>query len=430
MKDLSLALWLRASCLLFLSPACHQTDKAEAPATKEAKGAKSGSETGRGRRGGGGGGRNGPAFAVDVLSVESQKIPYIVTAPGTVEAFERVQVTSRVSGVVDRLAFTEGQEVQKGDVLVVIDSERFRLAVNSAKAAVEKAEAGVRDIQAMVNRREVVSKQNPGLIPGEELESYRTKSLTARADREVAEQALKTAELNLRDSSVRAPIAGVIQTRTLETGQYVQPGYVMATLLRSEPLLLRFQVEPLEAPRLKPGLIATFTMRETLRKFSATITLVAGAADPATHMVGVTAQVVADKHKYWLRPGSFCDVAVDVSAQREAPLVPRLAARATDHGYVAYVVDGDTARERVLTLGMSTKDGWVEVRSGLSAGDLLVVRGAEALSEGAKVRPSKITAESLGKITAAAVSTKKPPAPAPEFEPADSKPADSKGAVP
>jgi len=370
--------------LLPLQPACRER-------ASTVKDAKSAGESSRSRRGG----RSGPAFAVDVLPIVSTKIPYTVTAPGTIEAFERVQVTSRVAGVVDQVAFSEGQVVQKADVLVVIDGERFRLAVNSARAALEKAEAAVRDIGAMVARREAVSNQNPGLIPGEELESYRTKSLTAKADREVAAQALKTAELNLRDSSVRAPIAGIIQTRTVETGQYVQPGYVMATLLRSEPLLLRFQVEPLEAPRLKPGLTASFTMRETLRKFNATITLVAGAADPTTHMVGVTGQVIDEGHKYWLRPGSFCDVSVDVSAPREAPLVPRLAARATDHGYVAYVVEGDLARERVLSLGMSTRDGWVEVRNGLSAGELLVVRGAEALSDGAKVRPTQVRAESL-----------------------------------
>src|SRR5262245_27091098 len=132
---------------------------------------------------------------------------------------------------------------------------------------------------------------------------------------------------------------GVIQTRTVETGQYVQAGYVMATLLRSEPMLLRFQVEPQDAPRIKLGMSATFTMRETQRTFAAKITLVAGSADAATHMVPITGEVVDDGHKYWLRPGSFCDVSIEVDATREAPLIPRLAARATDHGYVTYIIN-------------------------------------------------------------------------------------------
>lgn len=347
-----------------------------------------------GRRGGRGGfgGEGGAAFAVDLFQIEKKKVDYIVTAPGTIDAFERVQVTARVAGAVDHVAFREGQEVKKGDVLVTIDSERFRLAVNSAKAALDKAMAAQKDVEAQVSRREGASEKNPGLIPGEELETFRTKVLTAKADTAVAAENVKVAELNLRDSAVRAPLGGTIQTRTVETGQYVQTGFVMATLLMNDPMLLRFQVEPSEAPRLKPGMPASFTMRETQRAFTAKLTLVAGAADPVTHMVGVTAQVDAtDGHTYWLRPGSFCDVTLDIGAQREAPVIPRGATRATDHGYVVYVAEGDTVREAPVTLGMNTKDGWVEVRSGLSGGEWLVVHGAEALSTGARIRPTRLT---------------------------------------
>lgn len=337
------------------------------------------------------GGANATVFPVDILEVESKQLAYIVTAPGTVEAFERVQVTARVAGAVDRVAFSEGQEVKKGTTLVVIDSERFRLSVNSAKAALAKTQAALQDSEAMVARRQGASDQHPGLIPGEELATYKTKTLTAQADVAVAQENLKVAELNLRDSFVRAPIDGVIQTRTVETGQYVNTGYVMATLLRSDPMLLKFQVEPQDAPRIKPGMIATFTMRETQRAFTAKILLTEGSADPETHMVNVTGQVEAENHRYWLRPGSFCDVQLDIGATRSAPVIPRSATRATDHGYVTYVVDGDTASERVLSFGMNTKDGWVEVKSGLHAGDWIVVRGAEALRPGAKVRASKVT---------------------------------------
>lgn len=354
-------------------------------------------EKGRGMRGDG-----GLVFAVDTFEVKAEKVDYAVTAPGTIEAFERVQVTARVAGVVDRVAFSEGQQVKKGDVLVVIDSERYRLSVNSAKANVEKATAAQKDTEAMVTRREGASETHPGLIPGEELATFRTKSLTAKADTAVASEALKVAELNLRDSAVRAPIEGVIQTRTVETGQYVNPGYVMATLLRAEPLLLRFQVEPQEAARIKPGMMAAFTMRETQRTFSANITLVAGSADPTTHMVGVTGEIVDEGHKYWLRPGSFCDVALDVGATRDAPVVPRTSTRPTDHGYIVYVVENGIAAERPVKLGMSSKNGWVEVRQGITAGEQIVVRGAEAITTGARVRANKLdTFDPLAGIPAA-----------------------------
>jgi multidrug efflux system membrane fusion protein len=329
------------------------------------------------------------------MPVQAEKAAYLVSAPGSIDAFEHIQVTSKVAGGVSRVAFSEGAQVKKGDVLVVIDSERFALDVASAKAALEKADVTQKDADAMIARRESAAVENPGLIAGEELATYRAKSASAKADREVARAMLMSASANLRDSTVRAPIDGVIQTRTIETGQFVQPGYVMATLLRSDPMLLRFQVEPRDAPRLKLGMTAVFTMRETQRQFAAHLTLVAGAADPVTHMVGVTGEVVNDGHKYWLRPGSFCDVTVELDAEKEAPLIPRTAARATDHGYVAYVVDGDVAQERLLGLGMSTRDGWIEVRTGVAAGDLLVVHGAEALTSGAKVKATHVTAASL-----------------------------------
>jgi len=332
----------------------------------------------------------GAMFAVDVMPAEAKTVDYTVQVPGTIDAFERVQVTARVAGIVDRVAFSEGQNVKKGDTLVLIDSERYQLAVNSAKAALTKAQTAQKDSEAMAGRREGASDQHPGLIPSEEVETFKTKSLTAKADTAVAAESLKIAQVNLRDSFVRAPIEGTIQTRTVETGQYVSTGYLMATLLRSDPMLLRFQVEPQDAPRLKPGMPVSFAMRETETEYKAKITLVAAAADSATHTVGVTAEVDSENKKYWLRPGSFCDVTIDIGATRQAVVIPRAATRATDHGYIVYVVEGNAAIEKVVTLGMNTKDGWVEVRSGLAPGELLVVRGVESLSNGAQVKASKV----------------------------------------
>jgi RND family efflux transporter MFP subunit len=355
------------------------------------------------------GGRQGLTYAADVLLVEAKPVTYIVTAPGRIEAFERVQVTARVAGAIDRVGFTEGEQVKRGQVLVLIDSERYQASADGAKAALDKALAAQSDAEAMVNRRQDASSQHPGLIPGEEIETYRTKSVTAKADTQVALQALRTAQLNLRDSSVRAPIEGIIQSRTVETGQYVQAGYMMATLLRKDPMLLRFEVEVADALRIKPGMTATFTMRETQETFSAKITLVAAAADATSHMVPITAELTDKDHRYWLRPGTFCDVTVELEREKRlAPTVPRASVRATDHGYVAYAVENDVAKERLLTLGMNTKDGWIEVRSGLKAGDLLVVRGAEALSDGAKVKATRVTGASFssgGDASAPASST-------------------------
>jgi RND family efflux transporter MFP subunit len=102
-------------------------------------------------------------------------------------------------------------------------------------------------------------------------------------------------------------------------------------------------------------------------------------------MVEVTARI-DDPARGDLRPGAFAQITVPVGDNAKAPVIPQTAVRPSARGFLAYVVEDGAAKERVLTLGMRTTDGLVEVRSGLAAGEQLVVRGAEALRDGAAVK--------------------------------------------
>jgi multidrug efflux pump subunit AcrA (membrane-fusion protein) len=102
-------------------------------------------------------------------------------------------------------------------------------------------------------------------------------------------------------------------------------------------------------------------------------------------MVDVTAEV-NDERKEELRPGAFAEVTVPIQSAKAA-VIPQTAVRPSERGFLAYVVgEGDVAAERVVTLGMRTADGLVEVKDGLAPGERLVIRGAEALRDGAAVR--------------------------------------------
>jgi hypothetical protein len=102
-------------------------------------------------------------------------------------------------------------------------------------------------------------------------------------------------------------------------------------------------------------------------------------------MVDVTANVL-DSHRPELRPGAFARVTIPVGSSRLAPVIPQTAIRPSEKGFLAYTVVDGVASQRVLTLGMRTADGQVEVKDGIRAGEMLVVRGAEALRDGAKVK--------------------------------------------
>ncbi|QDE72509.1 efflux RND transporter periplasmic adaptor subunit [Myxococcus xanthus] len=333
-----------------------------------------------------GGGRAAIQFPVEVAPVESRDVEYVVDAVGSVEAFERVQITARVPGAVERVLFAEGQSVKKGAVLAEIEPARYAIAVRSAEATLARARATLVEAEAGAKRRTAVNEVSPGLLPAEQLETFEARARTAEADVAAAKALLDQAQLNQRDAYVRAPMDGVLQTRTVQTGQYVQPGIVLATLLRREPLLLRFTVPAADVSRIQPGMTARFSAQAAGGgSFTAKITHVAAAADDASRMVPVTAEVTGEDAER-LRPGAFATVAVPVDTRGGSPVIPQTAVRASERGFLAYVVEGNKARERVLELGLRTADGRVEVRDGVKPGEMLVVRGGEALRDGANVR--------------------------------------------
>ncbi len=325
------------------------------------------------------------SYPVDVEPVQVRSLVYAVNAVGSIDAFEKVQVTARVAGVVDRVLFSEGNFAKLNQILVEIEPERYRLAVESAQAAHEKAQASQADAEAGLKRREQVVTETPGLIPGEEIETWKTKVRVAASEVAQTKAALDQAKLNLHDAYVRAPFSGIIQTRTVQTGQYIQVGTVMATLVRRDPLLLRFKVPERDAARLGVGMTANFRVREATSDFASKIVHVAASADETSRMVDLTAEI-QDSGNSLLRPGAFAEITVPVSTSQTAPVIPQTAVRPSERGFLAYIVEDDKAVERVLTLGMRTADGSVEVLSGLSLGEILVVRGAEALRDGASVR--------------------------------------------
>jgi RND family efflux transporter MFP subunit len=351
-----------------------------------------------GRRGGTGGGKL--EYPVDVAPLVSRSMQYTVTAPGTIDAFQQVQITARVAGAVDKVTFAEGQQVKQGDVLATIESDRYAIAVEQARAAQAKATAAQKSAEAALERRLAAQKESPGLVPGEEIEQKQTAVDTAKADVLAAQQALRVAQLNLRDSAVRAPIAGIVQTRQVQQGQYLQPGAVLATILQRDPMLLRFQVTEQDAPRLQVGMAVNLQLKESPRTFTAKIMLVGGAADATTRMVPITAQVDETEHQYWLRPGAFCEVTVPVGTARPGIVVPSLAVQPTEKGNIVYIVDqtANVVHARVVQLGMHTSDGGVELTRGVTAGDVMVIRGIDPLTDGAPVKiGAKLTLEDAAK---------------------------------
>jgi RND family efflux transporter MFP subunit len=172
-------------------------------------------------------------------------------------------------------------------------------------------------------------------------------------------------------------------------------------------------------------MVANMKLRESPIVYAAKIILVADAADPTTRLVPVTAQVNDTVHKYWLRPGAFCEVSVPVGNARAAIIVPSLAVQPTQGGNVAFTVDEkNVAHQKTVQLGMYTPEGGVEVTQGLADGDLLVVEGFEALSDNSpvsiKTRTTVEAVEAVSNDAGAAPLAAAPATPAASAQPVGS----------
>ncbi len=340
-------------------------------------------------------------YPVETAIVAARPLSRRISGIGSLVPFEVVRATARVAGVVEKVLVAEGDRIESGQVVAEIEPERYRLGVESAKASAAHAQAVLDDAASGLKRREDLSRGQPALVKEEELAQFRAKAAQAQADVSAATAALAKAELDLRDARVSAPIAGVIQERLVDTGQYVQPGTAIAILVRSDPLRLRFSVTEEDAHTISVGQAVAFRVRGAEGDHPATVSCVADRADEASRLVPVIA-IVAEKAGGDLRAGSFAMVGIEQPKLGDAIIVPEGAVRPSERGFLAYVVVDEAgtsiAHERRLTLGMHTPDGGREVRAGLAAGEALVVRGSESLREGAEVRISNERVEQVKKV--------------------------------
>jgi multidrug efflux system membrane fusion protein len=316
-----------------------------------------------------------------VAPVSVQDVVYQIKALGSLEAQDMVQVTAQVEGVATDVTFREGDRVSRSTVLLRIDPDRYRLESERAQALLEQAKAERGQAEAALKRREALAEND--LLSAEELTRSRSDSNRYGAAVDVAEAARGIALQNLQRSEVRAPIAGTINTRTVDTGQFVSTGAVLATIVDDSRLRLRFRVSDAESLRARSGGTVTFRVAALgPRDFPARIYHVGRIADATTRQVEVLAWVDDPQD---LKPGFFAEVTLAGEQRKAAVVVPESAIQASERGFVTYVVEQGKAVLRPIQIGLRTGTGIVEILSGLKPGETVVTEGSDRLADGIPV---------------------------------------------
>jgi multidrug efflux system membrane fusion protein len=321
---------------------------------------------------------------VRTAPVETRDVSYRVSALGSLEAEEIVQVTAEVEGAVTEVRFHEGARVTRDTVLVLIDPERYRLEVERAEANHLRAQSDLRRAQEELRRRERLA--NAELLAMDEVDRYRAASESLDADVAASKAALDIALQNQRRSEVKAPHSGVINTRTIETGTYVRPGTVLATIVDVSGFVSVSDLRG-ESLRVAEGRMWLSVAPIGPRDFVGRVYHVGEVADPATRQVEVLAWV---QNTGELKPGFFAEVSFNAGTKENAVVVPEAAIKASESGFVAYVVEDGKAMARPIEIGLKTEDGLVEILSGLKGTESVVVEGSDLLANGVLVEDADL----------------------------------------
>ncbi len=210
-----------------------------------------------------GGRRATQSLPVRVAPVVARDVVYKVEALGALEPAELGQITAEVAGAVTEVRFQAGDRVTPATVLARIDPDRYRLEAAKAEATHRKAVADWKRAEADLARREVLARDE--LVAVEELGRARLEAERLAAEAASAEAALDLARLDERRSEIRPPRNGEINTRTVDSGQFVQIGTVLATLVDLQRLRLRFKVSDVESLQADRNPVGRFPRRGARR---------------------------------------------------------------------------------------------------------------------------------------------------------------------
>jgi membrane fusion protein (multidrug efflux system) len=273
-----------------------------------------------------------------------------------------------VAGVVRAIPAEEGDHVTSGQTLLRIDDREFALRVQQAEAEAAKQTTKFERMQQMFTGN---------LISADEFE-------TARNDLEVAQATLELAQLELSYSQVAAPFAGRVVRRLVDPGQTVSNGTALFALADMDVLLARVRVPSKEFRSIQTDQPVELRLDTAAEPMAGKITLVSPVIDPTSGTIKVTVEIA--KYPPSTRPGDFAEVRIVTDRHPEALLVPRIAVISDKGDRIVYVAKADsTAERRVVEVGFDD-DKHIEILTGLTAGENIVVQGQRSLKDGSRLK--------------------------------------------
>lgn len=329
-----------------------------------------------------------PAVPVTVAVAERRAVPFELPATGTVEPLQTVAVQPQVSGPIMRIAFREGEEVRKGQVLFQIDPRPFQAALARAEAILERDSAQAANAREEARRYAELAERE--YVTAQQYEQARTGAAAAGATLAASEAAVTEARLNLQYATIRAPIAGRTGSLRVREGNLVRASdpQPLVTINQIRPILVRFAVPAVHLPLIQRHRGNDVVVRAQPvgggPVSEGTLSFVDNAVDTTTGTILLKGTFANAEGALW--PGEFVNVRLQLFIEQDALTVPARAVVSGQQGSYVFVVQPDSsAATRPVTVDRTAGDLAI-VTGELEPGDRVVTDGQLRLRQGSKVQ--------------------------------------------
>ncbi|MBK5291708.1 MAG: efflux RND transporter periplasmic adaptor subunit [Acidobacteriia bacterium] len=348
-----------------------------------------------------------PPIRVSAVSAEIRRLPSERVIPGTVTARTTTAVSARLPGHIREIRVREGDSVQSGQVIAVIDSRDAESAIRQAEAGRDEARAALPEAEAAIASataqaelakatfRRMEDLRNSKSITEQEFDEVQARLRLAESQVRMAqarlrqtrermrqsEEAVSRAQLQQTYATVTAPYAGLVIERKAEPGTFASPGMPVVLLEKAGDYRLEVPVEESLLRGLKPGRLVTVELDTTAQL---PISEILPSINPQSRTATIRINLPA---RPGLRTGMSGRMRLS-GEERDAITVPANAIRANGQLHFVFVVANDRARATLISLG-DAREGRVEILSGLDGKERIVVLPPPALTDGAPIETAQ-----------------------------------------
>lgn len=309
-----------------------------------------------------------PPVLVQAQVVKVTPITEKILAVGNLTAIQDVFLSSQSSGSVTKIGFTDGQAVKTGDLLFQLDNSKEQADVVSSQA----------DYQQTLNKyNRMLDLEKRHYVAVQDVEA-------TKAEVQAKLAALRTSQDNLNKKTITAPFNGVVGAKMVNIGDCVAPGLKLVEIVDRSSLKVSYSVPEKYLDKIKPDQVVGIDPPDVSKKlYFGKVVYISPSIDPQTHTISLQANIPNTENE--LAPGLFVQVQQIIRTNPNAILVPEQAlVKSLDKTLVYRVVDNKAVATEVQ-LGVS-QDGNVEILSGLSPKDSIVIAGQDKLSDGDSVQ--------------------------------------------